>query len=84
MVAWAAGDVTLPHNSEAQAYAVQTVPFTQVRPGDLLFYGAPIHHVGIYVGDGSMIEAPRTGVPVRTASIWRPDLIAAGRPTSSS
>jgi cell wall-associated NlpC family hydrolase len=38
-----------------------------------------VHHLGIYVGDGRMIEAPRTGLFVRTAKIARRDLIGAGR-----
>jgi cell wall-associated NlpC family hydrolase len=60
------------------------VPLADLQPGDLIFFGASgptSHHVGLYVGGGRMIEAPRTGVPVRYASIWRSDLIAyGGRP----
>jgi cell wall-associated NlpC family hydrolase len=82
LTAWAAAGVHLPHNAEAQAYAVTGIPFTALQPGDLLFYGAPITHVGIYQGDDTMIEAAHSGAPVRTAVIWRNDLIAAGRPTS--
>jgi cell wall-associated NlpC family hydrolase len=37
----------------------------QLEPGDLVFYGSPIHHVGIYVGNGDMVDAPYTGVSVR-------------------
>jgi cell wall-associated NlpC family hydrolase len=51
-----------------------------LEPGDLLFYGSPIHHVGIYVGGGTMVEAPHEGVPVRYASIYRSDLVGVGRP----
>ena len=54
-----------------------------LRPGDLVFYGsssATIHHVGLYVGDGAMVEAPYTGASVRVASIGRPDLVGAIRP----
>ena len=32
-----------------------------LQPGDLVFFGSPIHHVGIYVGGGMMIHAPHTG-----------------------
>jgi peptidoglycan DL-endopeptidase CwlO len=46
---------------------------------DLLFYGNPIHHVGIYVGNGQMVEASETGTPVRYASIYRRDLVGVGR-----
>lgn len=37
----------------------------QARPGDLVFWGNPAHHVGIYIGNGQMIDAPHTGASVR-------------------
>lgn len=37
----------------------------QARPGDLVFWGQPAHHVGIYIGNGQMIDAPHTGANVR-------------------
>ena len=54
----------------------------QLQPGDLVFFGNSsknIHHVGIYAGDGKMIEAPHTGAKVRTASIDGRDFYAGGR-----
>jgi len=51
-----------------------------LRPGDLVFFGEPIHHVGIYVGEDTMIEAPHTGAVVRYAGIRRSDFAGAGRP----
>ena len=81
MVAWQAGGVSLPHSAEAQYGAIAHVSTSALQPGDLLFYGSPIHHVGIYVGNGQMIEAPQTGEFVRYASIWRSDLVGAGRPS---
>jgi cell wall-associated NlpC family hydrolase len=80
MVAWKAGGVSLPHSAEAQYSATTRVATSALQPGDLLFYGSPIHHVGIYVGGGQMIEAPQTGDVVRYASIYRSDLVGAGRP----
>ncbi|MGP4023819.1 C40 family peptidase [Actinomadura sp. 3N407] len=41
------------------------VPTNQLRPGDLLFFGRPPHHVAIYYGDDKMVEAPQTGDVVR-------------------
>jgi cell wall-associated NlpC family hydrolase len=52
----------------------------QIQPGDLLFYGSPIHHVGIYEGGGVMINAPETGENVRRDSIGRSDYAGAARP----
>jgi peptidoglycan DL-endopeptidase CwlO len=57
-----------------------------LRPGDLVFYAwrlgdwQSIHHVGLYVGYGLMVEAPRPGAPVRLASINRGGWFGAARP----
>ncbi|MGQ0521050.1 MAG: NlpC/P60 family protein [Actinomycetota bacterium] len=77
--AWRAGGRSLPHSSVAQYGATRRVDVADVALGDLLFYGSPIHHVGIYAGDGTMIEASETGTPVRVASIYRRDLVGVGR-----
>jgi len=77
--AWRAGGRTLPHSSRAQWSATSRVPIGALQPGDLVFYGRPIHHVGIYVGDGQMVEASETGEPVRQTTIYRSDLVGAGR-----
>jgi peptidoglycan DL-endopeptidase CwlO len=76
---WKAGGRSLPHSSQAQYSATSRVGLNQLQPGDLVFYGSPIHHVGIYVGDGQMVEASETGKPVRYASIFRRDYVGAGR-----
>ena len=66
------------------------VPLAQLQPGDLVFYAddvnhpATIHHVGLYVGDGRMIEAARTGTFIRYASIDRPGYIGAVRPIGTT
>jgi cell wall-associated NlpC family hydrolase len=80
MYAWAAAGVSLPHNAEAQYTALPHVSQSELQPGDLVFFGSPIHHVGIYAGGGTMIEAPYTGVDVRYRSIYRPDYTGAARP----
>ena len=53
---------SLPHSSRVQ-YGVRHARVSRgaLQPGDLVFFGSPIHHVGIYVGGGSMIDAPYTG-----------------------
>jgi len=80
MYAWAAAGVSLPHNAEAQYMSLPHVSQSELQPGDLVFFGAPIHHVGMYVGGGTMIEAPYTGVNVRYRSIYRSDYAGAARP----
>ncbi len=79
---WAAAGVVLPHNAAAQAALVAPVePVASAwAPGDLLFYDTPIDHVAIYVGNGEMIEAEHSGVPVHLVAVRTQDLVGAGRP----
>ena len=80
MWAWAQAGVSLPHNSGAQYAATPRVDSSDWQPGDLLFFGSPIHHVGMYIGNGQMVEAPYTGAQVRVNSASRTDYVGAGRP----
>ena len=69
----------LPHSSRSQYSSTSRVGVSQIRPGDLIFYGHPIHHVGMYVGNGKMVEASHAGAPVRISSIFRRDMVGVGR-----
>jgi peptidoglycan DL-endopeptidase CwlO len=80
MFAWAAAGVRLPHSSAAQYASLPHVPQDQLVPGDLVFYGRPIHHVGIYIGGGQYVHAPHTGDVVKVASAFRGDYVGAARP----
>jgi cell wall-associated NlpC family hydrolase len=80
MWAWAQAGVSLPHNSGAQYSATARVSQDDWQPGDLLFFGSPIHHVGMYIGNGKMVEAPYSGQVVRVNSAFRSDYAGAGRP----
>lgn len=71
MWAWARAGKSLPHSSGAQYASTQRVPVSQAQPGDLVFYGSPISHVGLYIGGGMMIHSPHTGDVVRVAPISR-------------
>lgn len=63
--------VDLPRVSRQQATAGRAVAsLADARPGDLVFFGSPVHHVGIYVGDGKMIDAPHTGDVVRVRDVY--------------
>jgi cell wall-associated NlpC family hydrolase len=61
------------------------ISLAALRPGDLLFFATDtsdpntIHHVGMYIGSGEMVEAPYTGANVRISNAFRPDLIGAVR-----
>jgi peptidoglycan DL-endopeptidase CwlO len=81
MMAWAQGGVSMSHGSQSQYLSFPHVPISDLQPGDLVFFGSSgpsNHHVGIYVGGGTMIEAPHTGAYVRYSSIYRPDLVSLG------
>jgi cell wall-associated NlpC family hydrolase len=61
---------TLPHYSKAQYNQAQRIKRSKAQPGDLVFFfqgGA--HHVGIYIGNGKMIDAPNAGKSVRVSPI---------------
>jgi cell wall-associated NlpC family hydrolase len=87
MYAWNRAGVRLDHWTGTQWTSGPHVPIGALRPGDLVFFAtdpsnpATIHHVGIYIGDGRMVEAPYTGAKVRISSIYRSDLIGATRPS---
>ena len=79
--AWAHAGVSLPHNSGMQQAAITPVAREDMQPGDLMFFGSPVHHVSMYIGNGQMVEAPYTGAFVRVVPSSRSsDFAGAGRP----
>ena len=89
MEAWARAGVRLLHWTGYQWVSGPHVPLADLRRGDLVFYAfniadpATIHHVGIYLGRGLMVDAPYTGSFVRIDSIYAfPGLIGATRPAA--
>jgi cell wall-associated NlpC family hydrolase len=81
MRAFRTAGVSLPHSSRAQSRMGKSIPFNQKKPGDLLFFGRPVSHVGVYLGGGRMVHAPRSGsrVKVAEASLGRKPLVAVRR-----
>jgi peptidoglycan DL-endopeptidase CwlO len=79
--AWRAGGVTLPHNAARQWRVVKRISRAQRQPGDLIFYYDDLHHVGIYVGEGNIIHAPRTGKPIQIDRVDFQPIHGYGRPT---
>jgi cell wall-associated NlpC family hydrolase len=86
MRAWEQAGVQFSHWSVAQYAQARKIPLSQMRPGDLVFFSTDlaeyraIVHVGLYIGDGQMIEAPYTGATIRVAPIQRASLFGAARP----
>ncbi|MGW0496426.1 NlpC/P60 family protein [Streptomyces sp. NPDC003007] len=68
--AWKAAGVDLPRTTYGQVDAGTTVPLSQARPGDLVFFYDDVTHVGIYIGNGMMIHAPKPGTYVREESVY--------------
>lgn len=65
--------IELPRVSRDQARTgTEVASIEQARPGDILAFGHPVNHVAIYVGDGRMVHAPRTGEVVKVEEIDRP------------
>lgn len=73
LYAYAQAGITLPRISRSQQGAGTTVPWEAALPGDLLFWGDPVHHVALYLGqvDGVhyMVEAPRSGSVVQVSVV---------------
>ncbi|WP_236788813.1 C40 family peptidase [Amycolatopsis sp. GM8] len=61
--------ISLPRTSQAQSGTGMAVSRSQLQPGDLVFFGSPVHHVGIYLGDGKMVHAPDTGDVVKISPL---------------
>jgi len=68
MRAFQTAGVSLPHSSRAQYNYGKLVKRSNLAAGDLVFFGRPISHVGIYLGGGKMVHAPRSGSRVKVAS----------------
>jgi cell wall-associated NlpC family hydrolase len=67
-----AWNIRLPRNARAQSEAGTPVSLAELQAGDLVFYDTlkrPFSHVGIYLGDGRFVHAPKSGARVRVESI---------------
>ncbi|WP_084958767.1 NlpC/P60 family protein [Thermoactinospora rubra] len=69
MAAYQKVGINLPHYTGDLWTAGRHISREELRPGDLVFFYNDLHHVGIYVGGGLMVHAPRTGDVVRVAPI---------------
>ncbi|WP_246006965.1 C40 family peptidase [Actinomadura pelletieri] len=83
MKAWAAAGVNITRTTHSQYAATKRVDKSDLQPGDLVFFSS-LGHVGLYIGGGQMIHAPRTGKTVEVVSItsgyYLNNYYGAGRP----
>ncbi|WP_128976034.1 NlpC/P60 family protein [Streptomyces roseicoloratus] len=77
---WRAADVDLPRTTWDQVKVGTRVATADLLPGDLVFFYDDISHVGIYIGDGRMIHAPKPGAYVREESIYYMPIYGSVRP----
>ena len=69
LYAYRAAGISLPHSSAEQARMGRPVSMSQLAPGDLVFYYSPISHVGMYIGNGQIVNAPTAGDVVKIVGI---------------
>lgn len=69
---FAANGINIPRTASAQQAAA--TPVSNPVPGDLVFFGYPAHHVGIYAGNGMMYDSPRPGKATSLRAIWTNDV----------
>jgi peptidoglycan DL-endopeptidase CwlO len=60
LASYRAAGISLPHSSRAQASQGKAVSKSDLKPGDLIFFYHPIHHVGMYIGGGKFVHARNT------------------------
>jgi peptidoglycan hydrolase CwlO-like protein len=72
--------VSLPHHAASQFLLGASVAPADLRAGDLVFFGSPVYHVGMYIGGGYFVHAPRTGDFIKVSRLAdRHDLVGARR-----
>ncbi|MEW1814997.1 C40 family peptidase [Streptomyces diastaticus] len=78
--AWAAAGVAIPRTSQEQWRQLERVPIREMRPGDLIIYHDDASHVGMYVGDGTIVHAPRPGRDITLAGAGTMTILGVVRP----
>jgi cell wall-associated NlpC family hydrolase len=67
--------IRLPHSAHLQSEIGRTISLAELEAGDLVFYDTldrPFSHVGIYIGDGRFVHAPKAGARVRIEKLESP------------
>ncbi|WP_329471406.1 NlpC/P60 family protein [Streptomyces sp. NBC_01723] len=78
--AWIAAGQTIPRTSQEQWKQLTRVDVEDMRPGDLIIYFDDASHVGMYVGDGSVVHAPRPGRSITIAGAGTMPILGVVRP----
>ena len=78
--AWARAGVGMPHYTVSQYNAFPHVGVDQLQPGDLVFFNVDLGHMGMYIGNGTIVQAPRTGDVVKISPLRGRNVVGAVRP----
>ncbi|MFE1324329.1 NlpC/P60 family protein [Streptomyces sp. NPDC058741] len=78
--AWMSAGRGIPRTSQEQWKRLRHVDVREVRPGDLVIYFGDASHVGMYIGDGAIVHAPRPGRTVTTAGAGTMPILGVVRP----
>ncbi|MFE0456516.1 NlpC/P60 family protein [Streptomyces sp. NPDC058914] len=78
--AWAHAGTPIPRTSQQQWARLKRVPLTELRPGDLVVYYPEATHVAMYLGDGRVVQAPRTGEKIKISPVASHPVLGAVRP----
>ncbi|MFD4723491.1 NlpC/P60 family protein [Streptomyces seoulensis] len=81
--AWARAGTPIPRTSQEQWARLPHVPLNALRPGDLVIYFPEATHVALYLGDGKVVQAPRTGDTVKISPIAANPVLGAVRPDAA-
>jgi len=81
LVVWAYAQegISLPHYTGALWNDGEHISRNDLEPGDLVFFGSNIDHVGFYIGNGLMVDAPHSGSVVRVEQVWWSQYVGAVR-----
>ncbi|MFD8480219.1 NlpC/P60 family protein [Kitasatospora sp. NPDC059673] len=78
--AWLHAGKAIPRTSQEQWAQLKHVPLNQIRPGDLVVYYGGATHIGMYIGGGLIVQAPRTGDVVKVSQVGAMPILGAVRP----
>ncbi len=80
MMAWQQAGVSLPRTAQEQMGAGTPVSSSNLQPGDLVFYYSPVHHVGMYIGNGKIVHAANPSAGVEISPVFSMPYSGAVRP----
>lgn len=70
----------MDHYTGSQANQFPRISVDQLQPGDLVFFNVDLGHMGMYIGNDQIIQAPRTGDVVKITTLNRGNVVVAVRP----